>query len=87
MKKNERTKGKDLRQKKYGQCFGAETICFGSSPGSGFQKVSAPVPELAPAPNIALYLPFITVFMLKNGFFMFFMKEYRLNSRARSYSI
>jgi hypothetical protein len=65
------------------QCCGAETFCFRS--GSDFQKVS--VPEPAPTPTLALYLPFITDFIWKSGFFMFFMKEYQPNSHAGFYSI
>ncbi len=63
------------------QCCGAETICFRS--GSDFQKVSA----LAPALAITLELPVITDFILKSTLFVFFMKENRRNSHARSYSI
>jgi hypothetical protein len=59
------------------QCCGAETFCFRSGSGSDFQKVSAPKP--APVPTLAFYLPFITDFILKSRFFMFFMKEYRIN--------
>ncbi len=65
------------------QCCGAENFCFRS--GSDFQKVLAP--ELAPAPTLALYLPFITNFIFKSGFFMFFMKEYQANSHAGFYTI
>jgi hypothetical protein len=65
------------------QCCGAETFCFRS--GSDFQKVSAPAPELAPAPTLALYIPFITDFILKSGFFMFLKKEYQPNSHAGFY--
>jgi hypothetical protein len=63
------------------QCCVAETFCFRF--GSDFQKVSAP------APTLALYLPFITDFILKSGFFMFFMKEYRYqpNLHAGFYTI
>jgi hypothetical protein len=61
------------------QCCGAGTFCFRS--GSDFQKV------LAPAPTLALYLPFITDFILKSEFFMFFMKEYQPNSHAEFYTI
>jgi hypothetical protein len=62
------------------ECCGAETFCFGS--GSDFQKVSAP------APTIALYLPFITDFILKSKFILcFFMKEYQPNAHAGSYTI
>jgi hypothetical protein len=64
------------------QCCGAETIFFRS--GSDFQKVSAPAPQ--PALATALELPAISDFMLRT-FFMFFMKENRPNSHARSYSI
>ncbi len=71
------------------QCCGAETFCFHS--GSEFQKVSAPAPAPAlapePAPSLALYLPFITDFILKSGFFMFFIKEYQPNSHAGFYTI
>jgi hypothetical protein len=53
--------------KKNIQCCGAETFCFRSGSGSDFQKVPAP------APTLALYLPFfITDFILKSGFVMFF---------------
>ncbi len=48
-------------------------------------KSSAPAPE--PAPAITLELPVITDFTLKSTFFMFFMKENRPNSHAKSYSI
>jgi hypothetical protein len=65
------------------QCCGAETFCFRS--GSDIQKVSASAP--APAPTLALYLPFITDFILKSGFFMFFMKEYQPNSHTGFYTI
>jgi hypothetical protein len=61
------------------QCCGAETFCFRS--GSDFQKV------LAPAPTLALYLPFITDFILTSGFFMFFMKEYQPHSHAGFYNM
>ncbi len=61
------------------QCCGAETFCFRS--GSDFQKVSAL------APTLALYLPFITDFILKRGFFMFFMIEYLPNSHAGFYTM
>jgi hypothetical protein len=42
-------------------------FCFRSGSGTDFQKV------LAPAPTLAFYLPFITDFILKSGFFMFFL--------------
>ncbi len=61
------------------QCCGPKTFCFRS--GSDFQKVSAP------APTLALYLPFITDFILKIGFLVFFMKEYQSNSHAGFYTI
>jgi hypothetical protein len=48
-------------------------LCFRSVSGSDFQKVLAPEP--APAPTVALYLPFITDFILKSGFFMFFYER------------
>jgi hypothetical protein len=69
------------------QCCGAKTFCFPS--GSDFQKVSAPAPATAPepAPTLAFYLPFITDFILKSWFFMFFMKEYQPNSHAGFYTI
>jgi hypothetical protein len=63
------------------QCCGAETFCFRSD----FQKVSAPAP--APALTLAMYIPFITDFILKSGFFKFFMKEYQPNSHAGFYTI
>ncbi len=62
------------------QCCGAETFCFRSGSGSDFQTVSAP------ALTLALYLPFITDFILKSGFFLFFMKEYRPNLHAGFYT-
>ncbi len=39
-----------------GQCCGAETICFGSSSGFDFQKVSTP------APTEAFWVPVFTAF-------------------------
>jgi hypothetical protein len=66
---------------KHYQCCGAETFCFRSGSGSDFQKVSVP------APTLALYLFFITNFILKSGFFMFSMKEYQPNSHAGFYTI
>ncbi len=57
------------------------------APAPNFQKVSAPAPEPAPAPTLAFYLPFITDFILKSRFFMFFMKEYQPNSHAGFYTI
>ncbi len=41
----------------------------------------------APAPTLALYLPYITDFILKSGFFMFFMIEYLPNSHAGFYTM
>jgi hypothetical protein len=55
--------------------YGTGTLCtsavepkLGSRSGSDFHKVSAP--------------SLTTAFILKSGFLMFFMKEYRLNSLA-----
>jgi hypothetical protein len=59
------------------QCCGAETICFGSSSGFDFQKVSAPA--LAPAPTKALWVSVFTAFKSKSKFFLTFWKEYLLN--------
>jgi hypothetical protein len=44
---------------------------------------------LAPEPALAIALqpPVLTDFILKSGFFMFFMKEYRPNLHASSYLI
>jgi hypothetical protein len=61
------------------QCCGAETFCFRSR--SDFQNISAPAPEPDP------YLPIITDFILKSGFFMFFLKKYHPNSHAGFYTI
>ncbi len=71
------------------QCCGAKTFCFHSGSGSDFQKVSAlaPAPAPAPAPTLAMYLSFITDFILKSLFFMFFMKEYQPNLHAGFYAI
>jgi hypothetical protein len=63
----------------------AERKLFVSAPAPNFKKITAlaPAPELA----IALELPVITDFILKCTFFKSFIKEYRPNSHARSYSI
>jgi hypothetical protein len=54
-----------------------------------FVSAPAPAPALEPVPALAmaLELPVITNIILKSTFFMFFMKEYRPNSHARSHSI
>ncbi len=53
--------------------------------------VSAPAPTFKKfrlrLDNIYVQLPFVTDFILKSGFFMFFMKEYQPNSHAGSYKI
>ncbi len=49
----------------WAQCCGAKTICFVSSSGSDFQKVSAP----APAPTQTLWVPVFTAFQWKSRFF------------------
>ncbi len=65
------------------QCCGAKIFCLRS--GSDFQKVLAPAP--APAPEPAPTLVLITDFILKSGFFVFFMKEHQPNSHAGFYTI
>jgi hypothetical protein len=62
-----------------------EPKLFVSAPALTFKKFWLPL--LLRRSDNSFVIPFITDFILKSGFFMFFMKEYQPNAHAGSYTI